>query len=211
MLTRIPAADKDRPRARRLARCFVGPTVGAGKSSVRRVADRLDLREDVLKNLLHGARGLDSSHTGAQQGSAVRALRAQRAFLRCAYRVAERGRESLAGLSDEHPSSDVLRQARDWLVEHFDAPTADWRTEEPELARVVGEIVVRASSEPASEHALELAFLQLEQRRLEREIKAAVESSDFDRQRQLSVERSQVITRLMGSGEPSPSTTDGRG
>ena len=78
------------------------------------------------------------------------------------------------------------------------------------MARVVGEIVVRASSEPASEHALELAFLQLEQRRLERQIKAAVESGDFDRQRQLSVERSQVITRLMGSGEPAPSTPDGR-
>ena len=68
------------------------------------------------------------------------------------------------------------RQARDWLLEHFDAPTAGLATEEPELARIVGEIVVRASSEPASEHALELAFLQLEQRRLEREIKAAVES-----------------------------------
>ena len=39
-----------------------------------------------------------------------------------------------------------------------------------------------------------------------------MEAGDFDRQRELSVERSQVIERrLMGSGEPSPSTTDGRG
>jgi hypothetical protein len=122
----------------------------------------------------------------------------------------ERGRESLARLSDDHLSSDLLKQARTWLLEHSDAPTAGLATEEPELARIVGEIVVRASSEPASEHGLELAYLQLEQRRLEREIKVAAESGDFERHRELSVERSQVITRLMG-GEPSPSATDGRG
>ena len=77
----------------------------------------------------------------------------------------------------------------------------------------VSEIVVRASSEPASEHALEVGFLGLERRRLEREIKVAASSEDFERQRELSVERSRVtesIARLMGSGEPSPSTTDGR-
>jgi hypothetical protein len=188
----------------------VGPTVER-EEQVRRVADRLDLREDVLKNLLQDTRQVLTPATPTRSSKASPFERSERAFLAMCVSSGERGRERLAGLSDEHLSSDVLRQARDWLAKHFDAPTAGLATEEPELARVVGEIVVRASSEPASEHALELAFLQLEQRRLEREIKAAAESSDFDRQRQLSVERSQVITRLMGSGEPSPSTTDGRG
>jgi hypothetical protein len=78
--------------------------------------------------------------------------------------------------------------------------------------QTVSEIVVRASSEPASEHALEVGFLGLERRRLEREIRLAAEAQDFARQDELSVERSRVteaIARLMGSEEPSPSATDG--
>jgi len=203
------AADKDRLVAQ-LAPVFgsVGPSVER-EEQVRRVADRLDLGEKVLENLLQETRR--EVLTPAPRTRTVSPFeRSERAFLATCVSSGESGRSSLARLSDDHLSSSTLRQARDWLLRHFDAPTAGLATEEPELARIVGEIVVRASSEPASEHALELAFLQLEQRRLEREIKTAAESSDFDRHRELSVERSQVITRLMG-GEPSPSATDGRG
>jgi DNA primase len=203
------AADKDRLVAQ-LAPVFgsVGPSIERDEQ-VRRVADRLDLRADVLENLLQDTRR--QVLAPAPRTRTVSPFeRSERAFLAMCVSSGERGREALARVSDDHLSSSTLRQARDWLLQHFDAPTAGLATEDPDLARVVGEIVVRASSEPASEHALELAFLQLEQRRLEREIKAAAESSDFDRQRELSVERSQVITRLMG-GEPSPSATDGRG
>jgi DNA primase len=203
------AADKDRLVAQ-LAPVLgsVGPSAERDEQ-VRRVADRLDLREEVLKNLLQDSRQVLTPAARTHRVSPFE--RSERAFLAMCVSSGERGRQSLVRLSDDHLSSGLLRQARDWLLEHFDSPTAGLATEEPELARAVGEIVVRASSEPAGEHALELAFLQLEQRRLEREIKAAAESSDFDRQRELSVERSQVITRLMGSGEPSPSATDGRG
>jgi len=203
------AADKDRLVAQ-LAPVFgsVGPSVER-EEQVRRVADRLDLGEKVLENLLQETRR--EVLTPAPRTRTVSPFeRSERAFLATCVSSGESGRSSLARLSDDHLSSSTLRQARDWLLRHFDAPTAGLATEEPELARIVGEIVVRASSEPASEHALELAFLQLEQRRLEREIKTAAESGDFDRHRELSVERSQVITRLMG-GEPSPSATDGRG
>ena len=203
------AADKDRLVAQ-LAPVFgsVGPSVER-EEQVRRVADRLDLGEKVLENLLQETRR--EVLTPAPRTRTVSPFeRSERAFLATCVSSGESGRSSLARLSDDHLSSSTLRQARDWLLRHFDAPTAGLATEEPELARIVGEIVVRASSEPASEHALELAFLQLEQRKLERDIKAAAESGDFDRHRELSVERSQVITRLMG-GEPSPSATDGRG
>jgi hypothetical protein len=203
------AADKDRLVAQ-LAPVFasVGPSVERDEQ-VRRVAGRLDLREDVLKNLLQDSRPvLTPAARTRRKASPFEST--ERAFLAMCVSSGERGRESLARLSDDHLSSDLLKQARTWLLEHSDAPTAGLATEEPELARIVGEIVVRASSEPASEHGLELAYLQLEQRRLEREIKVAAESGDFERHRELSVERSQVITRLMG-GEPSPSATDGRG
>jgi DNA primase len=204
------AADKDRLVAQ-LAPLFgsVGPSAERDEQ-VRHVAGRLDLPTEVLKNLLQDSRQV-LAPAARKPITTSPFERSERAFLAMCVSSGERGRESLAGLSDDHLSSDMSRQARDWLLEHFDAPTAGLATEEPELARIVGEIVVRASSEPASEHALELAFLQLEQRRLEREIKVAAESSDFDRQHELSVERSRVIARLMGSGEPSPSSTDGRG
>jgi DNA primase len=203
------AADKDRLVAQ-LAPVFgsVGPSVER-EEQVRRVADRLDLRAEVLENLLQDTRR--QVLAPAPRTRTVSPFeRSERAFLAMCVSSGDTGRSSLARLSDDHLSSSTLRQARDWLVAHFEAPTAGLATEEPELARIVGEIVVRASSEPASEHGLELAYLQLEQRRLEREIKVAAESGDFERHRELSVERSQVITRLMG-GEPSPSATDGRG
>lgn len=203
------AADKDQLVAQ-LAPVFgsVGPSVER-EEQVRRVADRLDLRAEVLENLLQDTRR--QVLAPAPRTRTVSPFeRSERAFLAMCVSSGDTGRSSLARLSDDHLSSSTLRQARDWLLAHFEAPTAGLATEEPELARIVGEIVVRASSEPASEHGLELAFLQLEQRKLEREIKAAAESGDFDRHRELSVERSQVITRLMG-GEPSPSATDGRG
>ena len=202
------AADKDRLVAQ-LAPVFgsVGPSVER-EEQVRHVADRLDLRAEVLENLLQDTRR--QVLAPAPRTRTVSPFeRSERAFLAMCVSSGDSGRSSLARLSDDHLSSSTLRQARDWLARHFDAPTAGLATEDPELARIVGEIVVRASSEPASEHALELAFLQLEQRRLEREIKTAAESGDFERHRELSVERSQVITRLMG-GEPSPSATDGR-
>ena len=106
----------------------------------------------------------------------------------------------------------MLRRARTWILEHFDSPTTGLGPHDAELMHTVSEIVVRASSEPASEHALEVGFLGLERRRLEREIKQiAAQGEQFERQRELSVERSRVtesIARLMGSGEPSPSTTE---
>ena len=105
----------------------------------------------------------------------------------------------------------MLRRARNWILEHFDSPTAGLGPHDAELMHTVSEIVVRASSQPASEHALEENFLGLEHRRLEREIKNAVLVEDYERHRELSVERSRVtdsIARLMGSGEPSPSTTE---
>ena len=140
--------------------------------------------------------------------------RFEKVFLAMCVSSGENGRAHLAKLEDEHLSSDVLRRARAWILEHFDSPTAGLGPHDGELMQTVSEIVVRASSQPASEHALEENFLGLEHRRLEREIRMAAEAENFDRQHELSVERSRVtesIARLMGSEEPSPSTTDGRG
>jgi hypothetical protein len=137
--------------------------------------------------------------------------RSERVFLAMCVSSGERGRAQLERLEDGHLSSEVLRKARTWILEHFESPTAGLGPHDAELMHTVSEIVVRASSEPATEHALEVGYLGLERRRLEREIKSAALGEDIERQRELSVERSRVteaIARLMGSEEISPPTTE---
>jgi hypothetical protein len=113
-------------------------------------------------------------------------------------------------LTDEHLSSDVLRRARTWIADHFGAPTASLRRDDEELSQAVSEIVVRAAGQPASERALEVGFLGLERRRLEREMKRLGETEDFDRQRELALRRIEIteaIGRLMGQEDPAGVST----
>jgi DNA primase len=207
------AADKDRVVAQ-LAPVFASVQPSAERDEqIRHVADRLDLSEHLLAPLLARPReGAPARSTRlSERGAATPMERFERVFLAMCVSSGERGRAQLARLEDAHLSSAVLRRARTWILEHFESPTAGLGPHDPELMHTVGEIVVRASSQPASEHALEENFLGLERRRLEREIKNAALVEDFERQRELSVERSRVteaIARLMGSEEPSPPPTE---
>ena len=208
------AAGKDKVVAQ-LAPVFTAVQPSAERDEqIRHVADRLDLSEHLLAPLLaRPSEGAPARTTRlGERGAASRVERSERVFLAMCVSSGQRGSEYLAQLQDEHLSSDVLRKARTWILEHLDSPTSGLGPHDAELMHAVSEIVVRASSEPASEHALEVGFLGLERRRLEREIKQiAAQGEQYERQRELSVERSRVtesIARLMGSGEPSPSTTE---
>jgi hypothetical protein len=158
------------------------------------VADRLQLSEHLLAPLLAQPRfeRRGERSRGATPNAAIRGERAERKFLAMCISSGELGREYLARLEDEHLSSDVLRRVRIWINEHFDSPTAGLMNEDDVLAKAVSEIVVRASSEPTSQTGLEVGFLQLEQRRLEAEIKRAAKMGDFERQWELSLERSRI-------------------
>jgi hypothetical protein len=60
---------------------------------------------------------------------------------------------------------------------------------------------MRADEEPSSEEGLRLGFLQLEVRRIERELGAAGRAGDFGRQRALWRDREEArgrLTELMG-------------
>jgi DNA primase len=188
----------------------VGPSAERDEQ-VRRVADRLQLSEHHLTPLLAHRTAVrrferQAGRPGpAEAGAVARGERTERKFLAMCVSSGERGREYLARLSDEHLSSDVLRRVRDWVNKHFDSPTAGLSGEDEILARSVSEIVVRASSEPVSETGLEIGFLQLEQRRLEAEIKRAADEEDLERQWELSQERSRItatIAKLMAQTAP---------
>jgi DNA primase len=202
------AAEKDRLVAE-LAPIFADVEPSAERDEqLRVVADRLDLSEHLLAPLLatprKGRRLASAAPSGA--GAAARGERWERIFLAMCVSSGEQGRRFLERLSEEHLSSRLLERARLWILEHFDSPTTGLSAQDDQLAQVVSEIVVRASSEPESDAALEVGFLGLERRRLEGEIRAAADAEDFERHRELSVERNRVtetIARLM-SEEQAP-------
>jgi DNA primase len=192
------AADKDRIVAE-LAPIFAEVEPSAERDEqIRHVADRLDLAEHNLTPLFSRPRArrriTEPAPTGA--GAAARAERWERIFLAMCVASGDEGREYLARLTDEHLSSRLLARAREWILEHFDAPTAGLSGQDDQLAHVVSEIVVRAASERPSRQALEIGFLGLERRRLEGAIRIAAEQDDFERQRELSLERNRITETI---------------
>jgi hypothetical protein len=128
--------------------------------------------------------------------AATRGERWERIFLAMCVSSGERGRDYLSRLSSDHLSSDVLRRARTWILEHFESPTVGLPQADQQLAQAVGEIVVRAAGQPVTEQALEVGFMGLERRRLERAIEVAAAEQDFERQRELSQLRNQTTERI---------------
>jgi hypothetical protein len=114
------------------------------------------------------------------------------------------GREYLHRLSDENLSSPATRRARQHLIEHLDEPLAKLPEDDPTLAALITHIAAMADEEPSSESALELSFLQLELRRIERRLRPVREAADYVTQRTLFAEREAVrgkIDEVMGRAD----------
>jgi DNA primase len=210
VLTVIDRADLSSPAGKDAALADLGPVFAAAEPSaerdeqMRRVAGRLDLPEHLLAPLMSRtpqrvqARELQGrGQEPRASGAATRAERWQRIFLAMCVSSGERGLEYLRQLSDEHLSSEVLRRARSWIVEHFESPTLGLPQDDEPLAHAVSEIVVRSSGQPAGERALEVGYLGLERRRLEGAIKEAGEAEDFSRQREFSLLRTEITERIV--------------
>lgn len=181
---------------------------------VRYVADKLNVPAEYL--MTQTLAGRASDHPAAEQGASYQApsettsqssvdvlTRAERAFFALALARGESGRSYLQRVSDEHLSSQVVCDARDWLLAHFAEPLAELDTQQP-FSDIVTEAALRADSEPSSDETLEMSFLQLELRRIERQLRSAEQAGAFDTQRELWAGREQVRARigdLMGSDE----------
>ena len=213
-------AGKDRALAELTPVFSVTAPSAEREEQLRLVAGRLDLSEHLLAPLMaRTAREPRLPERPAQAaGAATRGERWERIFLAMCVSSGEHGREYLERLSDDHLSSDVLRRARTWILEHPDSPTVGLPSDDEQLAQAVSEIVVRASGQQVDTNALEVGFLGLERRRLERAIKQAAAAEDFERQRDLSLRRNETteaIARLMGAAdfahEQAPSGGGGAG
>jgi len=137
-----------------------------------------------------------------ERGSRFEAvLRSERTFLAMSIAQGEPGRELLARITDEHLSSAPLRRVRDHLLQHFDDPLADLPSDDPATSALITEVGMLADQEPSSEMALNLGFLQLDLKRIERELRHAGDGRDFERQKTLWRAREAVrgeITERMG-------------
>ena len=85
-----------------------------------------------------------------------------------------------AGLEPDHCSSEGMRRVRDHLASHFDNPLGELPDDTPSLSAQITEVVMLSEEEPASDEVLQLSFLQLELRKVERALRHAEQEGDFD-------------------------------
>jgi hypothetical protein len=133
---------------------------------------------------------------------ATLAERTEQAFLAMCIGQPRVGRELLerAGKGYLSRRMEVVRRH---LLGHLDDPLAEL-PEDEELAALVTETAMLAEAEPSSEPVLRLTFLQLDLRRVERELRRAAEERDFERHGRLVREREEVrdrIDALMGEAD----------
>jgi DNA primase len=187
--------DRALDKARSLIADVPESSVALRDELVRNVADRLDLSTNLVTAEVPRSRGRDRH---APAGAPARspgeiALAPEEAFLAACLASEEVGLKFLSEMSPEVFSSQLMRRAREHLVSSFHDPLAGLEDEEPALGQLVAAVVARADGEDAaSEPNLRLSFLQLEQRRIDRELRRASEAADRTRQDELSVARQDV-------------------
>jgi DNA primase len=173
---------------------------------VREIADRLDLPADspwlaapAPKPAVRFGRPAEVAGptlpAGASAGEA--ALRAEREFLVRCLASGDLGREYLSRPSDDQLSSDPTRRARTHLVAHFDDPLAALSEDDSALGALVTDVALAAQEQPPSPEAvLRMSILQLEKRRIEREIRRAAQAGDHARQSELAAAEQRVRGEL---------------
>jgi DNA primase len=169
---------------------------------VRQLADRLDVPVDYVTTKLASApapapAAPRAASPGDLASPGAASLAAERAFLAMCLASGDLGRDYLGRLGAEHLSSDTVRRAAQHLVAHFDDPLDGLAGDDPALAALVTGAAMQASEyEGHSEPVLRMSFLQLELRRVERELRRARESSDLPRQDELAGAKQAVRREL---------------
>jgi hypothetical protein len=170
---------------------------------VREVADRLDTDPSLVSERVRTAKPLEEvSELGEEQAASL-AERApltprearERALLAMCISDPKRGRKLIDRLSADHMSPSGA-PALAWLREHLDEPTRGLPRDDQELTSLITELVMTAEREPASEGAMEINFMLLEQERLEKGITMAQEAGEDDERARLIRERAELRDRI---------------
>jgi DNA primase len=174
----------------------------------RWVADRLDVPTEYLKMELSSpqpsapvAVSPEAPSTLPRRPSIDAVARAERTFLAMCLGQPQAGHGYIDRLEPDHFSSDGMRRVRDHLAAHFDNPLGALPEDDSSLSAQITEVAMLAEEEPASDEVLQLSFLQLELRRVERALRHAEQGGDFQLQRSLWPAREELrgqIDQLMG-------------
>ena len=196
-------ADLDTPTGRDRALEEARPLIAATPDGsavrdalVRQVADRVDVPVHAVVTAASRAPARAAqpapSHTPGSQS-----LAGERAFLSMCLAAGELGRDFLGRLGEGHFSSDMGLRARDHLAANFEDPLAGLSQEDPALeALVTGAAMDALDQQGVSESVLRMNFLQLELRRVERELRRAGEAGDRSKQNQLARAKQDVRIEL---------------
>ena len=166
---------------------------------VREVADRLDVPAAYVRETGSRAGSRPAARSQLPPGASAGevAFRAEREFLARCLASGDLGHSYLSHPTDDQLSSDATRRARDHLAAHFGDPLAGLPEEEPALAALVTDIALAAQEQPPSlEPVLRMSILQLEKRRIEREIRRAAHDGDHARQSELAAAEQRVRGEL---------------
>jgi len=164
---------------------------------VREAADRLDVPVEYVSAPPQPAGAAKTESLPQRMSVGEVALRAEREFLTRSLSSGSLGRGYLSRLSDDQFSSDLLRRARDHLVEHFEDPLAELPEDDPVLGALVTDVAFAAHERPPTDEAvLRMSLLQLEQRRIERQIAQASRDGDHARKTDLAAAEQRVLQEL---------------
>jgi DNA primase len=164
---------------------------------VREAADRLDVPVDYVMSPRLAPRAPVAEALPQQMSAGELALRAEREFLTRCLSSGELGRDYLSRPTDDQFSSDLLRRARDHLVGHFEDPVAAVPEDDPALGALIHDLAFAAQELPLTEEpVLRMSILQLEQRRIDREIRRASQEGDHARQSELAAAGQKVLDEL---------------
>jgi DNA primase len=173
---------------------------------VRLTADVLDVPTEYVMAPASGAGAAVRAAPGrspaagsypAQASPGELALRAEREFLTRCLSSNGLGRDYLSRPADDQFSSDLLRRARDHLVLNFDDPLVALPEDDPALGALVTDVALAALERPPTgELILRMSILQLEQRRIDREIRRASKDGDHTRKSELAAAEQRVRDEL---------------
>jgi DNA primase len=208
--TLLDEADLGSPAGRDRALDEIAPVMaGMGESITRaelerEVADRLDADPALVRRRTTATRPV-RARTGGEEPAprapapAASALTARErreiALLAMCVALPDEGREFLARLTRDHFSSAAASRARDWLVDHLEAPTRGLGHDDDELLTLVTTIAMLSEREPASREAMELNYLELERALLDDRI-AAAERNGGEPPVELQRRRADVTERI---------------
>jgi DNA primase len=163
---------------------------------VREAADRLDVPpEYVTPSSPRPPSAPPPREPQASPGE--RPLRSERDFLIQCLAGGDAGRSYLSKAADAYFSYDITRRARAHLLVRIDDPLAGLPEDDPELGAFVNGIVNEAAERPPTQEAmLRMSLLQLDERRISREIRLAKHQGDYLRHSELAAARQRVLGEL---------------